>query len=111
MFESLKPLPADPILGLMAAYRADTNPGKIDLGIGVYKDELGNTPVMASVKQAEDRILRSQTTKSYVGPAGDVNYNETVARLLFGDQLLSSLGKRRITVQSPGGCGGLLIWI
>jgi aspartate aminotransferase len=107
MFESLKPLPADPILGLMAAYRADTNPGKIDLGIGVYKDELGNTPVMASVKQAEDRILRSQTTKSYVGPAGDVNYNETVARLLFGDQLLSSLGKRRITVQSPGGCGGL----
>jgi|TARA_B100002003_G_scaffold236876_1_gene253348 aspartate aminotransferase len=91
----------------MAAYRADSNLKKIDLGIGVYKDERGNTPVMASVKQAEDRILNSQTTKSYVGPSGDSNYNETVARLLLGDQLLSSLGQRRITVQSPGGCGGL----
>ncbi|HJO12302.1 MAG: amino acid aminotransferase [Gammaproteobacteria bacterium] len=107
MFESLNSLPADPILGLMAAYRADSNLKKIDLGIGVYKDERGNTPVMASVKQAEDRILNSQTTKSYVGPSGDSNYNETVARLLLGDQLLSSLGQRRITVQSPGGCGGL----
>lgn len=107
MFQSLEALPADPILGLMAAYRNDTNPKKIDLGIGVYKDENGNTPVMSSVKKAEDVILNSQTTKSYVGPTGAADYNETVAELLFGKTLLDSLGKRRVTVQSPGGCGGL----
>lgn len=107
MFQSLEPLPADPILGLMAAYRADTNPMKIDLGIGVYKDEHGNTPVMASVKKAEEIILNSQTTKSYVGPTGAADYNQTVAELLLGKSIMDSLGKRRITVQSPGGCGGL----
>ncbi len=107
MFQSLPRLPADPILGLMASYRADTNPKKIDLGIGVYKDANGNTPVMAAVKEAENRILNSQITKSYVGPTGDANYNETVAKLVFGEKLNSTLGKRRLTVQSPGGCGGL----
>jgi len=107
MFQSLPRLPADPILGLMASYRADTNPKKIDLGIGVYKDANGNTPVMAAVKEAENRILNSQITKSYVGPTGDANYNETVAKLVFGEKINSTLGKRRLTVQSPGGCGGL----
>jgi len=107
MFQSLPRLPADPILGLMASYRADTNPKKIDLGIGVYKDANGNTPVMAAVKEAENRILNSQITKSYVGPTGDAAYNETVAKLVFGEKLNSTLGKRRLTVQSPGGCGGL----
>ena len=53
MFSVLKPLPTDPILGLMAAYKQDTNPNKIDLGVGVYKDEQGNTPVLKSVKKAE----------------------------------------------------------
>ena len=68
MFQSLKPLPADPILGLMAAYRADTNPKKIDLGIGVYKDEKGNTPVMTSVKKAEDMILQAQLPRAMLDP-------------------------------------------
>lgn len=107
MFQTLEALPADPILGLMAAYRADTNPKKIDLGIGVYKDEHGNTPVMSSVKKAEGMILKSQTSKSYVGPTGAADYNETVGTLLLGESLIDSLGKRRVTVQSPGGCGGL----
>lgn len=107
MFQSLQALPADPILGLMATYRADTNPKKIDLGIGVYKDGKGNTPVMTSVKKAEDILLNSQTTKSYVGPTGAADYNELVAELLLGESLKTSLGKRRVTVQSPGGCGGL----
>lgn len=107
MFQSMKALPADPILGLMAAYRADTNPNKIDLGIGVYKDETGATPVMSSVKKAEQLILSSQVTKSYVGPTGDAEYNAAVGRLLFGDELLASLGGRRVTIQAPGGCGGL----
>jgi aspartate aminotransferase len=107
MFQSLKALPADPILGLMASYRADTNSRKIDLGIGVYKNESGDTPVMTAVKKAEDMILHSQITKSYVGPTGAADYNSAVAELLLGKALTDSLGKRRITIQSPGGCGGL----
>ncbi|MBM87046.1 MAG: aromatic amino acid aminotransferase [Gammaproteobacteria bacterium] len=107
MFQSLQALPADPILGLSAAFKADSNPRKVDLGIGVYKDEKGKTPVMKAVKQAEEMILKSQTTKSYVGPTGATDYNETIARLVLGDSLLDRLGKRRITVQTPGGCGGL----
>ena len=107
MFQSLPALPADPILGLMASYRADSNPKKIDLGIGVYKNETGDTPVMTAVKKAEGMILNSQTTKSYVGPTGAAGYNAIVAELLLGKSLNDSLGKRRVTVQSPGGCGGL----
>ena len=107
MFQSLPALPADPILGLMASYHADSNPKKIDLGIGVYKNEAGNTPVMTAVKKAEGMILDSQTTKSYVGPTGAAGYNAIVAQLLLGKSLNDSLGKRRVTVQSPGGCGGL----
>jgi aspartate aminotransferase len=107
MFQSLPALPADPILGLMASYRADSNPKKIDLGIGVYKNEVGDTPVMTAVKKAEGMILDSQTTKSYVGPTGAAGYNAIVAELLLGKSLNDSLGKRRVTVQSPGGCGGL----
>ena len=82
MFESLQPLPPDPILGLNAAFKADDNPNKVDLGIGVYKDEKGNTPVMRAVKEAEKLILNSQLTKAYVGPKGALAYNEAVAELL-----------------------------
>ena len=107
MFQALTPLPPDPILGLSIAFKADTNPNKIDLGIGVYKDVNGNTPVMRAVKKAEDRILKSQTTKSYVGPVGAADYNERVAHMILGEELYNSLGQRRVTVQTPGGTGGL----
>lgn len=107
MFQSIQPLPPDPILGLSAAYRADTNPKKVDLGVGVYKDAAGNTPVMRAVKKAEEKLLNTQVSKAYVGPTGFADYNAAVARMLFGDELLTKLGGRRITVQSPGGCGGL----
>lgn len=107
MFESLTSLNADPILGLMAAFRADTNPEKIDLGVGVYKDSRGRTPVMAAVKEAETRILATQDTKSYVGPAGDAGFDELMAHLLLGDFLFGKLHSRRYTMQVPGGCGGL----
>lgn len=109
MFQNLKALPADPILGLMAAYKSDSNPKKIDLGVGVYKDADGKTPVMAAVKKAEEFLLAEQDSKSYVGPTGAADFNEAIADMLFGGQLLSSLGKRRVTVQVPGGCGGLRI--
>jgi len=107
MFQSLQALPADPILGLMAAYRADKNPLKIDLGVGVYRDSNGTTPVMTSVKKAEDYLLQTQDSKSYVGPTGSAGYNDAVAELILGNSLINSLGTRRVTVQSPGGCGGL----
>jgi aspartate aminotransferase len=94
MFQSLNSLPADPILGLMATYRADSNPLKVDLGIGVYKDEKGNTTVMTAVKKAEDFLLKNQTTKTYIGPTGAADYNSAVAELLLGAPLNTSLCKR-----------------
>jgi aspartate aminotransferase len=107
MFEAINSLPADPILGLMAAFRADKNAHKIDLGVGVYKNELGQTPVMRAVKQAEARLLANQLTKTYVAPAGQDSFNHLIAGLIFGDNLRDSLGERRVTFQTPGGCGGL----
>ena len=109
MFQSLPSLNADPILGLMAAFRQDGNPQKIDLGVGVYRDEQGNTPVMKAVKLAEQQLLEVQDSKTYVGPAGAAGFNELVAALLFGAPGIQKLGQRRCTVQTPGGCGGLRI--
>ena len=107
MFQSLQALPPDPILGLTATFKTDANPNKIDLGMGVYKDGVGNTPIMKAVKQAEKIILQSQDSKTYVGPNGAADYNETIAKLILGQDLLRNLSKRRVTVQTPGGCGGL----
>ena len=109
MFQSLKSLPPDPILGLTAAFKQENNPNKVDLGIGVYKDEKGNTPVMTAVKQAEQAILNSQLTKAYLGPMGSPEYNSAIAKLILGKDLLDNLGGRRVTIQTPGGCGGLRI--
>ncbi len=106
MFETLNPLPADPILGLSAAFREDPSADKIDLGVGVYKDESGATPIMAAVKQAEARRLESETTKTYQSPAGDPEFDQAIARLLMGD--ISGEG-RVATAQAPGGTGGLRI--
>lgn len=75
MFEDMNLITADSILGLMAAYRADPDPRKVDLGIGVYRDEHGDTPIPAAVRQAERALLERETTKSYVGPAGNPGYN------------------------------------
>ena len=107
MFQSLQPLPSDPILGLSAAYRADENPKKVDLGVGVYKDANGKTPVMRAVKHAEEFLVNFQETKAYVGPTGAAGYNDIIATMVLGESLKQSLGGRRVTVQTPGGCGGL----
>lgn len=107
MFQSLQPLPPDPILGLSAAYRADENPKKVDLGVGVYKDANGKTAVMRAVKRAEEFLVNSQETKAYVGPTGAAGYNDIIATMVLGESLKQSLGGRRVTVQTPGGCGGL----
>ena len=109
MFESLKPVGMDPILGLMAAFRADDRANKIDLGIGVYQDDRGRTPVMASVKEAEAQLMTLETTKSYQGIAGDPDYNQRILQLLLGAEH-SILNSGRIkTIQAPGGSGALRV--
>ena len=70
MFETLQPMPADAILGLIAEHRDDPRPEKIDLGVGVYRTAAGETPVLDTVKKAERLLLESQTTKTYIGTAG-----------------------------------------
>ena len=109
MFESLKPVGMDPILGLMAAFRADDRANKIDLGVGVYQDDRGRTPVMASVKEAEAQLMTLETTKSYQGIAGDPDYNQRILQLLLGAEH-SILNSGRIkTIQAPGGSGALRV--
>lgn len=105
MFDSLKLLPADPILGLMAQYKLDTNPRKVDLGVGVYKDEGGNTPVLQAVKDAEQRLLRNQQSKTYVGPLGNPQFNASIAELSLG--ATAAQNPRLALMQTPGGCGAL----
>jgi aspartate/tyrosine/aromatic aminotransferase len=107
MFERLDRLPQDPILGLMALFRADSDPRKVDLGVGVYRDDRGETPVLQAVKRAEKAVFEKETTKSYVAPVGNAAYNTAMERLVFGDSH-SVLGSKRVrTVQAPGGCGAL----
>ena len=82
MLERLERLPIDPILGLMGLFRADTDPRRVDLGVGVYRDDQGHTPVLACVRRAEQTVLSRQATKSYVGPAGNIGFNQAMARLV-----------------------------
>jgi aspartate aminotransferase len=109
VFNTLKPLPPDAILGIMAMFRADQSDKKIDLSVGVYQDESGNTPVFQTVTRAEEALLKEQTTKVYVGIAGNAVFNREMERLIFGDGH-TALGDGRVaTVQSPGGSGGLCV--
>ena len=108
MFSNLKPLPTDPILGLMAAYKKDTNPNKIDLGVGVYKNEQGDTPILESVKKAEAFRLENETSKSYIGLAGDLGFCNKMESLLLGEHS-ALLANRVRTAQTPGGTGALRV--
>jgi len=85
MFETVKTAPADPILGLTETFNQDPNPNKINLTVGVYKDGSGKTPVLATVKEAERRLLQAETTKSYLPMTGDPTYGSLVQKLMFGD--------------------------
>jgi len=107
MFERLESVVPDPILGLMAAFRADPDPRKVDLGVGVYRDDRGETPVLDTVRRAQSALLARQSTKSYVGPAGNPGFNEAMERLVLGDEHEARLTARVRTVQAPGGCGAL----
>lgn len=104
MFESLKPGAPDPILAIMGLYREDERSHKMDFGVGVFKDMSGNTPVPKAVKEAERRLLEQQTSKAYVGMAGDLAYNEAIKRLTLGD---AAPGERCVSLQTPGGSGSI----
>lgn len=109
MFEQLDMAPADPILGLSAAFKSDTNPQKINLGVGVYQDDEGKTPILPSVAEAEQRILAQATSKSYLAIDGTPEYNRAVQNLLLGSDHEIVHSSRAVTVQSPGGTGALRI--
>lgn len=107
MFENLQAMPADAILKLIAEYDNDTRTDKIDLGVGVYRDEQGQTPVLATVKKAERHILESQVSKSYLGSSGNLSFNAAIQDLIFGTE--SGSDKRITTLQTPGGSGSLRV--
>lgn len=108
MFSQLKQRPADPILGLSVKFKADSNPNKIDLGAGIYKDEHGDTPVLACVKSAEKYRFENETSKAYIGSAGSALFNEKITTLNLGDHRVISENRIR-TISTPGGTGALRI--
>ena len=109
MFEHLESFPPDAILGIMAMFREDPAPGKVDLSVGVYQDEDGRTPILECVRRAERRVLKAQDTKSYVGIAGNPGFNEAMRTLLFGAGHPALEAGRVSSVQTPGGSGGLSV--
>ncbi|MCP4767516.1 MAG: aspartate/tyrosine/aromatic aminotransferase [Gammaproteobacteria bacterium] len=107
MFENIAVAPADPILGLNEKFLSDSRSDKINLGVGVYKDDSGNTPVLNSVKKAETRLLDTENSKTYLGIPGSADYALAVQQLLFGvDSSIIAEGRAQ-TAQTPGGTGGL----
>lgn len=107
MFEQVSMAPADPILGLTDAFKKDVRTDKINLGVGIYKNEMGQTPILATVKEAEKRLLAEETTKSYLTIEGIAAYGEAVQTLLFGANAEIITSKRARTAQVPGGTGAL----
>ncbi|MCF6431914.1 amino acid aminotransferase [Leisingera sp. MMG026] len=104
MFETLKPQPADKILALMQMYRDDPRADKIDLGVGVYKNAEGVTPVMRAIKAAEHKLWEEQTSKAYVGLAGDPAYADAMIKLILGDAVARG---NIAAAATPGGTGAV----
>lgn len=102
MIETLAPKAPDPLLKIIRMFREDPRPDKIDLGVGVYKDSAGDTPVMRAVKDAETVLLASQKTKTYVGQQGDVDFLRLVGQLVFGE-----MARDLVSIQAVGGTGAL----
>ena len=109
MFETLNPAKSDSLLSLINAYRADVRPGKIDVGVGVYRDENGATPVMAAVKLAEAQLLEVQDSKSYLGMAGSGEFNKAMVELVSGGGEGAPGGVGVRAVQTPGGTAALRV--
>jgi len=109
MFEAFEKLPDDPILGLSVAFRKDTNPSKIDLGVGVYKTAGGITPVFQAVKQAEAIKLENESTKVYTGIEGDPVFCEQIQKLVLGENHPAYREGRSCAISAPGGSGALRV--
>jgi aspartate/tyrosine/aromatic aminotransferase len=106
VFDGLKVLPPDAILGLIAEHKADSRPNRIDLGVGVYRNAAGQTPVLEVVKEAEQRLVNTQDSKAYIGTAGDPRFIAAMQAMIFGDAADRS---RLVTIQTPGGSGSLRV--
>ena len=104
MFEHLKAQKPDGILMLMQMYREDPRTDKVDLGVGVYKDATGNTPVMRAIKAAEQQLWQAETTKSYVGLTGDPAYSDAMIKLVLGDAVARD---KVAAAATPGGTGAV----
>jgi len=100
-------MPQDAILKVIAEYQSDTRENKIDLGVGVYRDASGNTPILSTVKKAEQFLVNNQVTKSYLGSSGADSFNESIQRLTFGNE--AGRSERITTLQTPGGSGSLRV--
>jgi len=103
-FADLKLQAPDALLSLIKAYRLDPRPGKIDLGVGVYRDARGATPVFHAVKAAEAELLAAQDTKAYLGPEGDLGYLDHLSEMVLGDGVDTA---DLVGMQTPGGTGAL----
>ena len=106
-FAAIGRVPGDPILGLIDAYNQDPNPQKFDLGVGVYKDAKGLTPILPSVKRAEQRLVDHQQTKTYIGGHGDSRFGQLISELVLGSDSPLLASKRAGATQTPGGTGAL----
>jgi aspartate aminotransferase len=103
MLETLNPQPQDKILQLIAMFRDDPRTDKIDLGVGVYKDATGLTPVMRAVKAAEKTLWETEKTKTYTGLAGEPAYNAALVTMILG----AGFADRAASVATPGGTGAI----
>src|SRR3979490_389973 len=106
-FSSIGRVPGDPILSLMDAYAQDPNPSKFDLGVGVYKDAQGMTPILQAVKRAEQRLVEQQMTKTYIGGHGDNRFGRLICELVLGVDSPLLAAQRVGASQTPGGTGAL----
>jgi aspartate aminotransferase len=109
MFERLDMAPPDAIMGLNEVFKQDPNPRKINLTVGVYKDAAGKTPVLNTVRQAQERIQQAETTKNYLPIEGSPEYGSLVRALLFGPEHEILHSRRAVTAQAPGGTGALRV--
>ena len=107
IFSALRPQQPDALLALIAMHRADQRGEKIDVGVGVYRDRSGLTPVMRAVKMAETRLVAQQSSKSYLGSDGDIRFTQLLGELIFGAQWVDD--DRRFGLQTPGGTGALRV--
>ncbi len=109
MWQDIMAAPADSILGLTDAFRKDPSADKVNLGVGVYKDEQGRTPILKCVKTAEKMLLEQEGTKSYLPISGDPVYSSEVQKLLFGELGEVITNRRAVTAHAPGGTGALRV--